>query len=60
MTVQENIQVVPELLKWKKGEKEKRTDELLDMVGLDPSIFKKDIQASFREDSSSVSVLSGH
>ena len=41
MTVQENIQVVPELLKWKKGEKEKRTDELLDMVGLDPSIFKK-------------------
>ncbi|GAA0338241.1 ABC transporter ATP-binding protein [Oceanobacillus oncorhynchi subsp. oncorhynchi] len=41
MTVQENIQVVPELLKWKKGEKEKRTDELLEMVGLDPSIFKK-------------------
>lgn len=41
MTVQENIQVVPELLKWKKGKMRKRTDELLDMVGLDPSIFKK-------------------
>lgn len=41
MTVQENIQVVPELLKWNKGKVRKRTDELLDMVGLDPSIFKK-------------------
>ncbi|WP_040985390.1 ABC transporter ATP-binding protein [Oceanobacillus jeddahense] len=41
MTVQENIQVVPELLKWKKGKTEKRADELLDMVGMDPSIFKK-------------------
>ncbi|WP_080874546.1 ABC transporter ATP-binding protein [Oceanobacillus timonensis] len=41
MTIQENIQVVPELLKWKKGEVDKRTDELLDMVGLDPSTFKK-------------------
>jgi len=41
MTVQENIQIVPELLKWKKGEIEKRTDDLLDMVGLEPSVFKK-------------------
>ncbi|GEN87455.1 ABC transporter ATP-binding protein [Oceanobacillus sp. FSL W8-0428] len=41
LTVQENIQVVPDLLKWKKGKMQKRTDELLDMVGLDPSIFKK-------------------
>ncbi|GIO23204.1 ABC transporter ATP-binding protein [Oceanobacillus sp. J11TS1] len=41
MTVQENIQVVPELLKWNKEKMRKRTDELLDMVGLDPAIFKK-------------------
>ncbi|WP_152658033.1 ABC transporter ATP-binding protein [Oceanobacillus sp. CFH 90083] len=41
LTVEENIQVVPELLKWKKEKAERRTDELLDMVGLDPSIFKK-------------------
>ncbi|MFD1066182.1 ABC transporter ATP-binding protein [Oceanobacillus locisalsi] len=41
MTIRENIQVVPELLKWSKKKTEKRTDELLDMVGLDPSTFKK-------------------
>lgn len=41
MTIAENIALVPELLGWSKPEMEARVNELLEMVDLDPSIFKK-------------------
>ncbi|WP_067730311.1 ABC transporter ATP-binding protein [Oceanobacillus damuensis] len=41
MTIGENISIVPEMKKWSKKETTKRSDELLEMVGLDPSIYKQ-------------------
>lgn len=41
MTIEDNISLVPELLKWDKVKIEDRVDELLTMVGLEPSTFKK-------------------
>ena len=41
MTIEENIAVVPELKGWDAARTDRRTDELLEMVGLDPSIFRK-------------------
>jgi osmoprotectant transport system ATP-binding protein len=41
MSIEDNISIVPKLKKWPKEKYEKRVDELLDLVGLDPSIFKK-------------------
>ncbi|UJL48031.1 ATP-binding cassette domain-containing protein [Virgibacillus sp. NKC19-16] len=40
MTIAENISVVPEMKKWKRNEIRSRSEELLDMVGLDPSTYK--------------------
>ncbi|MBS2772156.1 betaine/proline/choline family ABC transporter ATP-binding protein [Anoxybacillus rupiensis] len=40
MTIAQNITLVPKLKKWKADMYEKRVDELLDLVGLDPSTFK--------------------
>ncbi|MFC4075347.1 ABC transporter ATP-binding protein [Salinithrix halophila] len=40
MNVAENIAVVPEMRKWDKGKIRRRTDELLDMVGLDPATYR--------------------
>lgn len=40
MTIAQNISIVPKLNKWPKENYEKRVDELLDLVGLDPSIFR--------------------
>jgi osmoprotectant transport system ATP-binding protein len=40
MTVEENIALVPKLKKWEPKRYLKRVDELLELVGLDPSIFK--------------------
>ncbi|ADL07012.1 betaine/proline/choline family ABC transporter ATP-binding protein [Thermosediminibacter oceani] len=40
MTIAENIALVPKLKKWKPSAYEKRVDELLDLVGLDPATFK--------------------
>ncbi|MGP1906993.1 ABC transporter ATP-binding protein [Metabacillus sp. JX24] len=40
MTIEENIAVVPELRGWKAEKIRKRTDELLDMVGLDPDTYR--------------------
>jgi len=40
MTIKDNISLVPQLKKWPKEKYEKRVDELLDLVGLDPSVFK--------------------
>src|SRR5699024_11273558 len=39
MTIEENIAVVPEMKKWKRKEIRERSEELLDMVGLDPSTY---------------------
>lgn len=41
MTVAENIATVPKLLKWNKEKIDKRVDELLSLVGLEPQEFKK-------------------
>lgn len=40
LTIEENVSIVPEMKKWSKKETMKRSDELLEMVGLDPSIYK--------------------
>jgi osmoprotectant transport system ATP-binding protein len=41
MTVEENICVVPRLLKWDDAKAKRRAAELLELVALDPSIFLK-------------------
>ncbi|PAV29587.1 choline ABC transporter ATP-binding protein [Virgibacillus profundi] len=41
MTIEENISVVPEMKKWKRQEIQKRTKELMEMVGLDPSTYQR-------------------
>jgi osmoprotectant transport system ATP-binding protein len=40
MTIEQNISLVPKLKKWEESKYLKRVDELLDLVGLDPSTFK--------------------
>jgi osmoprotectant transport system ATP-binding protein len=40
MTVEENISLVPDLLKWTMQKKENRTLELLDMIGLEPGRYR--------------------
>ncbi|MDO5634749.1 MAG: ABC transporter ATP-binding protein [Micrococcus sp.] len=40
MSVAQNIGLVPGLLKWKSGRIKTRVDELLDMVGLDPAVYR--------------------
>jgi osmoprotectant transport system ATP-binding protein len=40
MTIAENIALVPKLKKWEPSAYQKRVDELLDLVGLDPATFK--------------------
>lgn len=40
MTIGENVALVPKLKKMERSQYEKKVDELLDMVGLDPKIFK--------------------
>lgn len=41
MTIAENIAVVPEMRKWSKAKIQKRVDELLEMVGLDPDTYRR-------------------
>src|SRR5699024_9485605 len=41
MTISRNVGVVPHLLKWDKEKMDARIEELLDMVGLDPKIYKE-------------------
>ncbi|WP_188455599.1 ABC transporter ATP-binding protein [Virgibacillus oceani] len=41
MTIEENIAIVPEMKKWNRKKIRERSNELLDMVGLDPSTYKK-------------------
>jgi osmoprotectant transport system ATP-binding protein len=40
MTVAENIAVVPELLRWNRERIKARVDELLNLVGLDPNVYR--------------------
>jgi len=40
MTIAANVAVVPKLLKWDAKKIERRVDELLDMVGLDPETYR--------------------
>ncbi|TYS27702.1 ABC transporter ATP-binding protein [Bacillus pumilus] len=40
MTIEENIAVVPELKQWSRSEINKRVDELMQMVGLDPAMYR--------------------
>jgi osmoprotectant transport system ATP-binding protein len=39
-TIAQNVATVPKLLGWDKAKTAKRVDELLDMTGLDPSIYR--------------------
>jgi len=41
MTVEENISLVPDLLKWSVKRKKERSSELLEMVGLSPDRYRK-------------------
>ncbi|QDP39927.1 ABC transporter ATP-binding protein [Radiobacillus deserti] len=41
MTIEENVSIVPKLKGWPKENYQKKVDDLLDLVGLDPSIYKK-------------------
>lgn len=41
MTVEDNIAVVPRLLKWDKKKISERVDELLNLMHLDPQVFRK-------------------
>ena len=41
MTVEENIAVVPNILKWEKDKINQRIDELLHLVDLSPEIYRK-------------------
>ncbi|WP_377891386.1 ABC transporter ATP-binding protein [Alkalihalobacillus sp. R86527] len=40
MTIAENISLIPKLKKWDKNKIENRVDELLELVGLEPSTFR--------------------
>jgi osmoprotectant transport system ATP-binding protein len=41
MRIEQNIEVVPKLLGWSKERIRQRTDELLELVGLDPASYRK-------------------
>src|SRR5690625_2813680 len=40
LTIEENIRVVPEMKKWHRNRIKQRTEELLEMVGLDPNKYR--------------------
>ena len=52
MDVKKNIATVPHLLNWQEDKIDKRVDEMLDLVGLEPSLYrnKKPSQLSGGED----------
>jgi osmoprotectant transport system ATP-binding protein len=39
MTIAQNVDVVPRLLGWDKARRQKRVEELLSMVGMDPAVY---------------------
>ena len=40
ITVRDNITVIPQLMKWNRQKMDRRADELLDLVGLEPDEFR--------------------
>jgi osmoprotectant transport system ATP-binding protein len=40
MTVEANVRLVPSMLKWDKAKAAARAEELLDLVGLDPKVYR--------------------
>jgi len=40
LTIAENVATVPKLLKWNGDRVKKRVDEMLDLVGMDPSVYR--------------------
>ena len=50
MTIKENIAQVPQMKKWKDKDIDLRVNELLEMVGLDPEIYKIGCQKNYLED----------
>ena len=46
MTVADNVAIVPKLLHWDKDRIQRRVDELLDLVGLDPDITRDKFPSS--------------
>lgn len=47
MTVGQNIGIVPKMLKWNSQEIKRRVKELLEMIGLDPDKYVKNIRISY-------------
>ncbi|TAA71887.1 ABC transporter ATP-binding protein [Planococcus salinarum] len=41
MTIAENVSLVPRLLEWPKEKTDRRVEELLELVGLEPEIYKE-------------------
>ena len=41
LTIEENIALVPEMMKWDKEKLNNRIDELMDMVGLEPAKYRR-------------------
>ena len=41
MSIVKNVSLVPDLLGWKREETDSRVDELLNMVGLEPAVFRE-------------------
>ena len=39
MTIAQNVEIVPKLLKWDSEKRKKRTEELMHMVDMDPAIY---------------------
>jgi len=40
LTIAQNIELVPRLLGWDKARRDRRVNELLEMVGLDPAVYR--------------------
>ena len=40
LTIAQNIELVPRLLGWDRARRDRRVDELLEMVGLDPAVYR--------------------
>lgn len=41
MTIEDNIAAIPKILKWDKDRIDKRVDELMNLVDLDPKVYRK-------------------
>lgn len=60
MTIAENIAVVPEMRKWNKEKIKARVDELLQMVGLEPDVYRNRMPDELSGGKNNVLVSYGH